>query len=308
MGFMVLAFPASVTISVVKGLRTVESVWFQLGYLFMCLGVGIIVTGLCLFGLLLTLSLRQECFDEESSAPPLPDCSLKRQCTIPQITQNTERSLDEDVLQPALSRFEAILNVERRAQRVNTFASPQCRDDFELGLQWSISNSSIPDQRRAQGQYDWSMHLSGQKHTPVLVEDQSEKGYVRGKQGKDRYLVAVSGQDRTVLRKIIVLTVASVMVGAVVVVLSVLFTTIHSIRSPYSILVVLWVISLMELFVFSMITLIFTMEIKVKSKENLQFVSELARRLDKMKVSVTISPLFPKLSSRFHSYVGQKSP
>jgi len=292
-GLAVLSLPASLTVSTLKGMRLAESLIVQIGYICVLAGVLVLISGLCLFAILLNRQLKAQAVTEENSTE-MTDLGLVQEGR--KGLEPTDRSI-EAFLAPCVtavavySKSKLYFPVSAPGNEEIEGKRPESKWSFS-----SVSQHSNPNSLSAE--HNWSVcHSEAPQLSPISQ-------HKRPQTSQNRYIVAISDRDKSMLRQIIGLTVISTAAGGVFMVILVVFSTVKAVRTAESVLAILCFSSILEIAAFFMIAVIFTLDIQVKSKENLQFVSELARKMKDAKASLSLAPSFKHLAARFQAYLG----
>lgn len=288
----IVSVPASVTVSILKGMRMAESISVQIGYICVWIGVIVLVSGLCLFAILLNKQLKAQAVFEGNKTEVTEQEEAKKGDFLP-----TERSIEAFSV-PSDMTFAAVGSKSRPYLPIFVPLSEEIAVK-QTDSKWSFSSVSQHSASNEPIEQHWSLcHSESPRYSIPVLRERRENPHKKG------YIVAISDRDKDMLRQIIALTVISAIIGVIFTVILIVFSTVEAVRKPEVSLAILSITAILEIAVFFIITVIFTMEIEGKSKENLQFVSELALKLKDVKASLHISPGFKHLYMRFHAYLG----
>lgn len=273
-----LSIPGSLALCIV---RAKHGISLQIAYICVSFGIFVIVTGLSLFALLINKQLKSHEIEENTTEETQPDASnLKFMRVLP-----VNRSVESVPITIALKWI-------GYSPLVTTEVTQRDRP-------WSLSSandSSVPSQAVERS---WSMCPS--VIPPVsLTSPRTPSSH----SPLDRYIVSISPRDKSIMQQILCLTIISTSVGLIILTISTVFSLFPDISSTYTTLALLTVISILEIAVISIIGVVFTLEIKVKEKENLQFVAELARKLKDVKANLYLDERCRGLNKRFRAYLG----
>ena len=300
---MGISFAVSLSFSICQGLRTGSKQLIVPGVIFVVLAASTILGGICFFGLLLNKYIVRSGSGQENEWEEVP-----RSLLISSNLDNTEDHLP--VLTPTLSRqtMESDL-VLMRAQTVSMKAvmeTEYCEESQEKSRTWSVSNTSFRLDEAASpwSRFNSSLHLSSPQPSPPPAPLKSAQS------DEKNYIVLMSWQDKLILRQIIILTTVSTLTGVIVIALTLIIAASEVVHESKWALILLYLVSAMEFFAYVVVLLIFSTEIKVKSKENLQFISEvtvpqIALRISKSPGKVTLQPRFTAtaLAKRLNNFV-----
>lgn len=262
----------------------------QIGYACVWVGVVVLVSGLCLFAVLLNKQLKAQAGFEGNNTEVTEQEEARKGDFLP-----TERSIEPFAV-PTDMTFAAICNKSRPYLPISVPLSEEMK---QTNSKWSFSSLSQQSASNEPIEYRWSLcHSESPRYSLPILPERPRNPLKTG------YIVAISDRDKDMLRQIIGLTVISAITGVIFMLILVVFSTVEGARQPAPSLAILTVTAVLEIAVFFIISVIFTMEIEGKSKENLQFVSELALKLKDVKANLHISPGFKHLYMRFHAYLG----
>lgn len=305
---MGISFAVSLAFSICQGLRVGSKQLIVPGVIFVVLAVSIILGGICFFGLLLNKYIVRSGSGQEKEWEEVPRSLMAS-------SQLNKTEDDLPVLTPTLSRqtMESDLVLVRAhtldiktIRETGVYSEDDSKVSEEKSRTWSVSNSSLRLEEVVSpwSRFNSSLHLSTPRSNPQPVQRQTAQSEEKN------YVVLMSWQDKLILRQIIILTTVSTLTGVAVIGLTLLIAASEVVHESKWALILLYLVSAMEFFAYVVVLLIFSTEIKVKSKENLQFISEvtvpqIALRISKSPGKVTLQPQFTAtaLAKRLNNFV-----
>lgn len=295
---MVSAFVVSLTFSICQGLRVGEVKFIIPGVIFAIVATVGTLFGICFYGILLNKYIVRSESDANDDweevprnvlAPPSGDKDGDETDHPTLIQTQSKQTVESDL---ALVRVQS---VPVRTTLVNE--SPYDEPEGNTSP-WSISDISI---QRDEAMSTWSRLYSSAIH--VTINNFSNLTPQLPVNEAKNYVVLMSWQDKLILRQIIILTTVSTVTGTVVIALTLIIAASELVHESKWALALLYVISAMEFFSYVVVLLIFSTEIKVRSKENLHFVSEIALRIAKNPGSLKLPPQFHAIERRLSKFV-----
>lgn len=292
---MCVAMALGLAFSACQGLRIASGSFSSVAYITICAAVAFIFFGLLFFGLLLNKYIKSvEDDDEASSSFPSKGATLRRPAESESVELVANSSEESPSFPPlVLLPSKSIALTLYRAEVLPADCS-QSQDSSEV---WTLTsqNSALREQ---QGSWsEWNSRIE-----PVEVIQKREKTAPRRAIGAEDYVVVLTRQDKVILRRIILLSLLSAVIGLGVVGLTVLLAINESMQRVFTTLGLMFLACGMEFCAYLLVLFIFTTQIKVKSKENLHFISEIATKIAKNPGKVTIPPGFVALSKRLNVY------
>jgi hypothetical protein len=264
MGMMILAFPISITISILKGFRVSPTIWNPLGISFVVAGVVLLLVGFAIFAVLLTVYAEKNTIDVNLNGikPGYIIKSnykrLKKNKTLniwpSEIKADTLDSSRYDLRQNDQSwdEIETIKSIEENiTERLN----------FEKG-------STIKRKRESTG--------------PIIS--------------------LITKDDRIILRKLVILLTLSIILGVVILIFFSMLSSSLSSASPNEQFFILYCVFFTEIFACLLIYIVFTTQIKVKDKNLLRYFTMLSMKMIKKKPSIRYSNFFSTIGPRLHNF------
>lgn len=124
---------------------------------------------------------------------------------------------------------------------------------------------------------------------------------IRQKNKLTTYILNITEDDKSVFKKIIVLSCVSALLGVVILILFVTFLATHQ-NKPEHVMAAICVSFSLELFACIIIHIVFTTQIKVKTKERLKFVSNLGMMKSGLETIITYPKTLRSIGEKLHKY------
>jgi hypothetical protein len=297
---MCLSMALGLAFSACQGLRIASGSFTSVAYITICIAVAFIFFGLLFFAVLLNKYIKSVEDDDELSS------KITIKSTIPQHFPGSEsqeiagnshessHSLSPLALRYSKSTVQAIHRAERDIQPVES-----AEISSETSEVWSTSSrsSSYVIRERQAGWSEWNSRIDN-----ILPRNSPKTAQIRPQVKEEDYVVVLTRQDKVILRRIILLSLLSAVIGLSVVGLTVLLAINESMQRVFTTLGLMYLVCGMEFFAYLSVLFIFTTQIKVKSKENLHFISEIATRISKNPGKVSIPPGFVAITKRLNLY------
>lgn len=266
---MGVSFVVSLAFSICQGLRVGSKQLIVPGIIFVILAASSILGGICFFGLLLNKYIVRTDSREEEDWPGAysgqngPNSPEKTVDQLPVLTQTLSRQTVESELMLARAQtvpMRAIIESDLQSETSDEHSCP-----------WSVSDTSL---RLEEGVSPWSRFNSSTNLSSSRESNHSKRSNRPAVAEGKSYVVLMSRQDKLILKQIIILTTVSTLTGVIVIALTLIIAASEVVHESKLALILLYLVSGMEFFAYVVVLLIFSTEIKVKSKENLQFISE----------------------------------
>jgi len=296
---MGVALMLGLAFSAVQGLRIASGSFSSVAYIAICAAVAFIFFGLLFFGLLLNKYIKSvEDEDETKSSFPRKVSTQRHpaESESQELVANTSEespSFPPLVLLPSKSTALTLYRTEMNVQSAES-------SEMDSSEVWSVTSQSSEWESREEHNRDWSEWNS--RIEPVEVAYKGEKALSARPVKAEDYVVVLTRQDKVILRRIILLSLLSAVIGLSVVGLTVLLAINESMQRVFTTIGLMFLVCGMEFFAYLSVLFIFTTQIKVTSKENLHFISEIATKITKNPGKVKIPPGFVALSKRLNMY------
>lgn len=304
---MCLALVMGLAFSACQGLRITNPGFASVAYSVICVSVAFVFSGLLFFGILLNKYIKSVMDDEEQPkqlvvkntlAPDMESESLE---LIRVVSEETPLDRPSPPM-PSLSRSKSSAATMRtfgiRPTEVELLPASEPLSLVSSGA-WSFSSRSI-DFQSNESFPRWSEFQS------ILVSSDTvprpSRPEPRLVRKKEDYVVVLTRQDKVILRQIILLTIVSAVIGLSVVGFTVLLAINQSLQREVTILGLMFLVCGMEFVAYLTVLFIFTTQIKVRSKENLHFISDIAMRIARNPGKVKLPQGFRAISKRLHLY------
>lgn len=269
MAMMILAFPVSITISVLKGYR-LSTVWYPAAIAFVVVGVFLMFVGFGIFGILLFIYVENTKIDDkEFENINCPSSKTLKNETIPLREQKSKKTLN-------LSFHDTKLSI--KANKVNW------EDQYSISLEsvlhmeekFEFEENSVPSCNKIK-------ENSGEENTVISL---------------------ITEHDRIVFRKLGKLLALSIFLGILVMVFFPVLSSGLKNAEAYQELILLFCVFSFELFSCFLIYLVFTTHIKVEDKNYLRFFTIISLQMNKKIPNIKYPSHFSKIVSRLHNFYG----
>ena len=263
MGMMIVAFPVSLVISILKGYRVSVSTYNPISLAFVIFGLFLMIVGFSLFGVLMFIFVENTKTDEG----PLP------------IIHNS--SLPE-------SKYNKISDSKDQSNR-NTIMIKQWSNLKKPNDSWEkyVSEES--------SDHEFNEHFEFNEKTITPRKKTFKKT-------KSTMISLITEDDRVILRKLRILFSLSVIMGLLALIFFSLLSSRINNSSPKSDLILLWSVFFIEIFSCFLIYIVFTTQIKVKDKVLLKFFTIISLEMNKKIPKIKYPKNFKFIGLRLHNF------
>lgn len=250
--FMIIAFPMSLTFSILKGQRFRYESWRAAYYTFVIIGVVLLTLGFIVFGIMLIIYIEKNTYQNDGIIKPH------------RLTKSAS------VITPRMSKRGSILLDNAEEVHWNSF----CVDKTE----------------------------NKRKYSNITMFSEVAVTYKLEKPEGNTCISVITKDDRTIFRKISVLFAVSVALGGVVIVFLMMLSYRAESLSPQREIISMFFILFTESTTCMLMFVAFTIEIKVKEKQQLVFFSLLAKKIKTFDPQIAYPDSLKHISSRLYRF------
>ena len=274
MAMMILAFPVSITTSVLKGYRLSE-IWMPIAGIFVSLGILILVSGFLIFGVMLF------CYVEKQGKAHKQ--ALKNTLSGQTPDQNPDRD-------QSIESIPKRINTQRLSLAIQDSRHNTSR---ELNQSWEnfIVEENILDFHTVRDNESEDDNKEPEKAPKKFPVEKTKT-----------FISLITDDDRSIFRKLCLLMMVSTILGIIVLIVMIFITNSSKNLNPDEELVMLYAVFFIELFACLMIFLVFTAQIKVKEKNNLRFFSLISMKMNKKEPKIKLPPILAKIKNRLKKF------
>lgn len=269
MAMMILAFPISIVISVLKGYRE-SKVWMPIAAIFVSIGIFILLFGFIIFGVMLY------CYVEKQG----------------KITKN------ESLGQPNVQVSDNELSQESIQERSKTHR-------YSIAMPNSEYNNSRESNRSWEDFINKEIFAEDETAKENDKQESEEYEVLPKKKPIEHsktFISLITDDDRNIFRKLCFLMMISTLLGIMVLVFIIFLTNSSKNLKPHQELYLLYGVFALEIFASMMIFFVFTAQIKVKEKNNLRFFSLISMKMNKKEPKIHLPPVLKNIKIRLKNF------
>lgn len=269
MAMMILAFPISIVISILKGARKTE-VWMPIAATFVSIGIFILLFGFIIFGVMLYCYVEKQGKIKKNESL---DCS-KIQLSDNDASQESVRQRSNT------HRFSIAMP---NNQYTNSRESNKSWEEFISEEMFAGIENSRENEKQDSEEYEVLPKKKPIEHSKTFIS-------------------LITDDDRNIFRKLCFLMMISTMLGIMVLVFIIFLTNSSKNLKSYQELYMLYGVFALEIFASMMIFFVFTAQIKVKEKNNLRFFTLISMKMNKKEPKIRLPPVLKNIKIRLKNF------
>ena len=264
---MILAFPASITVSTLKGNRVPTDYWVPLSYAFVIFGVFLMVLGFIIFGILLLIYIEKNVTKDNSILSDRPKY-------IGLTADDRKVSIDK-------------LKTARASREEFTIAKLRQQETIKNYQEWDVFVSS-------------SDEASDMRENFHFREDEV---FPKRKKIKENNIISlITEEDRLIFRKLGILLTISIIIGLTVLIFFAISSSSKDSRTSEDDIGLLFSAFFIEIFACFSTLIVFTRQIKVRDKNYLRFFSYVSMKMNKQIPRIKYPKKFTLIGTRLHNF------
>jgi hypothetical protein len=286
---MVLAFPVSITISILKGAR-ISRVWMPIAGIFVAAGILTLIVGFISFGILLY------CYVEK-----------KHQSQVEMQKVPCEDEIPEEILEDHSDK-----DSERSNAKLNS-KSDRCEKVETRGRihRFSLAKQESKGHKSHASSKSWEEFISFENEKQInesnknsIIESEEYEILPKKKNLQDSKasISMITDDDKVIFRKLCVLLMISIMLGILVLIFMIFLNSTQGNFDNRMELGMLYIVFLIELFACWMIFFVFTAQIKVKEKNNLRFFTMISMKMNRKEPKIKLPPELRNIRIRLRKF------
>lgn len=271
---MILAFPVSLVISILKGERKFK-VWTALGGTFVAAGILILIVGFVAFGVLLFCYVEKKHRQGQTNQNTNPDNYL-----------SSSRTLIKDIKPLNTDEIKAI-NLEPQDHHKH-----ESHSSSKSWIEFMSENENFPCQ--------------SQNNELIESEENEILPKKKNLENSKASISMITDNDRIIFRKLCILLMISILLGILVLIFMMFLNATSENgdedRDKYQEISILFFVFFIELFACWMIFFVFTAQIKVKEKNNLRFFTLVSMKMNKREPQIQLPPVLRNIHIRLKNF------
>lgn len=341
MGMMILAFPAALTISTLKGYRVSSTVWGPFGLTLVLSGVFLMLIGFSIFGILLIIYVEKHTVNSEithlSSNDAESHLEKKNSKSDKEPSKNDKEPLKSD--EELSKNLEELLKNDKKPSKSEKKTSyekklksygkslksngkplksdkkfPKTKKSKKISINFVdlrkklkiLNKEEMETKKRKKSKNLWGNFLTVEEESEIQLEIfkfNSESVSPKKKENSDRTMISlITKEDRAVFRTLGLVMAIAILLGLLVLVFFSVLASRMSSATPTQELVILYCVFSTEVFACTLIYVVFTLQIQVKEKSDLRFFTSISLEMNKKLPKIKYPPTFALIGSRLHNF------